>query len=383
MRKLAVILVTSLFQISNLSHSVAAAPTSSCRYTSDTKIQSGIKYVCLFSKGKSTWIHVPKVKTSRLSQYEKTKLKAYDEIRKQISSSEPKNIKLKFFISSNFPKDLRSKYVAQINQASRAYDQFFAPETPMNVYFQTEKDETFIDSTPILARHKQDYANFLTDWKASKSKQHVVGLAASFNQFTGKLEGHTGVIVSSRTSSKSVTLYSEQVVPHEYFHVVQDYFKYKRDQVGYPGGVDEYQSIYRPIFREGSANTVSTALAMDSFENYLLFYRSLVAENKGEGAWPPLNTLTNKQNVISTLKLMELTSNDPAINFTQFILGSLTFEWLIAEYGFDSYKKLIYNQSLDIDFDENLKLSLGINSIQLYNLAADHILQAFKTAPPR
>ena len=383
MRKLAVILVTSLFQISNLSHSVAAAPTSSCRYTSDTKIQSGIKYVCLFSKGKSTWIHVPKVKTSRLSQYEKTKLKAYDEIRKQISSSEPKNIKLKFFISSNFPKDLRSKYVSQINQASRAYDQFFAPETPMNVYFQTEKDETFIDSTPILARHKQDYANFLTDWKASKSKQHVVGLAASFNQFTGKLEGHTGVIVSSRTSSKSVTLYSEQVVPHEYFHVVQDYFKYKRDQVGYPGGVDEYQSIYRPIFREGSANTVSTALAMDSFENYLLFYRSLVAENKGEGAWARLNTLTNKQNVISTLKLMELTSNDPAINFTQFILGSLTFEWLIAEYGFDSYKKLIYNQSLDIDFDENLKLSLGINSNQLYNLAADHILQAFKTAPPR
>ncbi len=211
----------------------------------------------------------------------------------------------------------------------------------------------------------------------------VVGLVASFSEFTGKLEGHTGVILSSRTSSKSVTLYSEQVVPHEYFHVVQDYFKYKRDQVGYPGGVDEYQSIYRPIFREGSANTVSTALAMDSFENYLLFYRSLVAENKGEGAWAPLNTLTNKQNVISTLKLMELTSNDPAINFTQFILGSLTFEWLIAEYGFDAYKKLIYNQSLDIDFEENLKLSLGINSIQLYNLAADHILQAFKSAPKR
>jgi len=76
----------------------------------------------------------------------------------------------------------------------------------------------------------------------------------------------------------------EQVVAHEYFHVVQDYFKYKRDQVGYPGGVDEYQRNYRPIFREGSANTVATALSIGSFENYLLFYRALVAENKGEGA---------------------------------------------------------------------------------------------------
>ncbi len=52
---------------------------------------------------------------------------------------------------------------------------------------------------------------------------------------------------------------------------------------------------------------------------------------------------------------MELTSNDPAINFTQFILGSLTFEWLIAEYGFDAYKKLIYlsgvSMALNLDVE--------------------------------
>ena len=117
---------------------------------------------------------------------------------------------------------------------------------------------------------------------------------------------------------------------------------------------------------------------MDSFESYLLFYRALVLENKGEGAWPPFNTLTNKKNVISTLKLMELTSNDKAIGFTQFVLGSLVFEWLIAKYGFDAYKKLIYNQSMDINFEENLKLSLGIDLNQLYNLSANHILQAFE-----
>ncbi len=339
--------------------------------------------MCLFYKGKSTWIHVPKRSTSRLSPYEKTKLQAYNEIRKQISSSAPINIKLNFIISSHFPKDLKSKYIDQINLASLAYDQFFNPNTTINVYFQTEKDEKFIDATPILARNKQDFANFLKEWKLNRNKQHVVGLAASFNDFTGKLEGHTGVIVSSRTSEKIVTLYSEQVVAHEYFHVVQDYFKYKKDQKGYPGGVDEYQTIYRPIFREGSANTVATALSMGSFETYLLFYRALVAENKGEGAWLPFKTLTNKKNVISTLKLMELTRNDPAINFTQFVLGSLAFEWLIAEYGFDAYKKLIYNQSLDIDFNENLRLTLGIDSIQFYSLAANHILEAFKFPLPR
>ena len=217
MRKIATLIVCVFLLISNLPSSIAAAPSSACRYTSDTKTQSGIKYVCLFYKGKSTWIHVPKRSVSRLSTYEKTKLKAYNEIRKQISSSTPKNIELNFVISPNFPKDQQSKYIAQINLATLAYDQFFAPNTRINVYFQTEKDEQFIDATPILARNKQDYSNFLQEWKLNRNKQHVVGLAASFNEFTGKPEGHTGVIVSSRTSEKSVTFYSEQVVAHNIF----------------------------------------------------------------------------------------------------------------------------------------------------------------------
>lgn len=383
MRKIALLVTVLIFSTFNITEASAAAPKTNCRYSGDTQTKSGIKYACLYYKGKSTWISVPKVNQSKLSQYEQTKFKAYKEIRKQIAGNEPKNIKLKFFISDNFPKDLRAKYVAQINFSTRMFDKFFGPETSMNVYLQTEKDEAFIDATPVLARQKEDYANFLEYWKANKSTQQVVGLAAIFTEFTGKPEGHTGVIVPSRATAKTVTLYSEQVVPHEYFHVVQDYFKYKRDQIGYVGGADEIDTNYRPIFREGSANTVSTALGMDSFESYLLFYRVLIAQNKGEGAWPPFNTLTNKQNVVSALKLMELRSNDQAINFTQFVLGSLVFEWLIAEYGFDAYKKLIYNQSLKINFEENLKLSLGIDLNQLYNLSADHILQAFKFPLPR
>lgn len=371
-----------IFALFNLAPASAATPTSKCRYTGDTQVKSGIKYVCLFNKGKSTWIHVPKVKTSKLEQYEQTKLKAYKEIRKQIAKTEPKNIKLKFFISDFFPKDLRDKYVAQINLSTRLYDQFFAPETLINVYFQTEKDEDFIDSTPVLSRQKDDYSNFLEYWRMGKSTSHVVGLAAIFTEYTGKPEGHTGVILSSKTNAKSVQIYSEQVVPHEYFHVVQDYFKYKRDQVGYTGP-DEIDTNYRPIFREGSANTISTALGMDSFESYLLFYRSLIAQNKGDGAWPPFNSLTNKENVIAALKSIELRSNDRTINMPQFVLGSLVFEWLIAEYGFDTYKKLIYNQSLNINFEENLKLSIGIGLDQLYALSSNHIIQAFKYPLPR
>ncbi|NCV95979.1 MAG: hypothetical protein EBW33_04495, partial [Actinobacteria bacterium] len=95
------------------------------------------------------------------------------------------------------------------------------------------------------------------------------------------------------------------------------------------------------------------------------------------------NTLTKKENVIAALKSIELRSNNPTINMPQFVLGSLVFEWLIAEYGFDAFKKLIYNQSLNINFEENLKLSLGITKDRLYDLSSEHIIQAFKFPLPR
>ncbi len=61
-------------------------------------------------------------------------------------------------------------------------------------------------------------------------------------------------------------------------------------------------------------------------------------------------------------------------------IGALVFEWLIAEYGIESYKKIIINQELRKPFAENLKLSVGITLDQLYEKAAPHVVAGFKAA---
>ena len=68
----------------------------------------------------------------------------------------------------------------------------------------------------------------------------------------------------------------------------------------------------------------------------------------------------------------------PDAHWTAYPVGSLVFEWLIAEYGFDAYKKIIYNQEFNKPFEENLKMSVGLTLDQLYAKSAQHVLWGFQ-----
>ena len=58
-------------------------------------------------------------------------------------------------------------------------------------------------------------------------------------------------------------------------------------------------------------------------------------------------------------------------------LGSLLYEWVIAEYGFDAYKKILENQMTGETFEDNIQASLGMSVAELYKKGAPHILAAF------
>ena len=84
--------------------------------------------------------------------------------------------------------------------------------------------------------------------------------------------------------------------------------------------------------------------------------------------------------MISTLNLIEKRSNDPDAHWASYSLGALTFEWFIAKYGIETFKRLIFNQKLGKTFEENLKISAGITLDQLYKGAAEHIFLGFNAA---
>jgi hypothetical protein len=357
-------------------NSVQAAQT--CKFVGETKGPDGKQSACVRVNGKLFLINYPKKKVSQLTVYEKTKLKAYQEIRNAISTKPLQNIKLQYSISPNISSDLKKEFIQKTEIASQLYDQFFTQPEIINVYFQTSKDQKYIRNHPIMGRDASDFDQWFKDWENGSNTSHLIGLIAKYVEFGGEAQGHTGVLVSASSSKATLGLYAQQVVAHEYFHVIQDRYKYQRDKIGYeisPTGFDLY---YPPIFREGSANTIATAVSMKSFEDYLLFYQIFISANTGTWAPKIFNEQTSTKKIIETLNQIEYSKRFPDAHWTAYPLGSLVFEWFIAEYGFNAYKKLIFNQEQELPFEENLKQAVGITLDQLYVKAAPHVLAGFK-----
>ena len=119
---------------------------------------------------------------------------------------------------------------------------------------------------------------------------------------------------------------------------------------------------------------------MDSFEDYLLFYQVFLSQNKGIYAPKIFSRINNLQNTIDVLKDIEYQEKNPDAAEASYSVGGLVFEWLIAEYGFASYKKLVENQIIGKSFEDNLKTSLGLTLDQLYRASAPHVLAGFAAA---
>jgi hypothetical protein len=164
-------------------------------------------------------------------------------------------------------------------------------------------------------------------------------------------------------------------MPHEYFHVVQDYY-IKRN----PKWTDQnsWDNLFAPIFREGSANTISFALATESKEKYLDLYAYFVDEKKRDSSVQLFSTLTSNEAVVKALYSMRTRATSPDAHESSYSVGSLLFEWVIAEFGFDAYRKLVENQQIGNSFGDNVQASLGMSERELYEKAAPHILAAFK-----
>ena len=369
-----------VFALLSTGLSAAHAATPDCLFGGQVRNIAGQKSSCWIVNGSPVWFSYKKRAEDKLTAYEKTKLKAYKEIKNAAAGKSIKNIELKYEISKYLPAQLRTEYIRQTEQASRLYDQFFTRPVVVNNYFQTEKDAAFIKSHQVLKRDAESYKRWFENWPKGKELEHNAGLAAWFFNSGGKSEGHTGVLTASNGSIAKLRLYSQQVVAHEYFHVVQDFYKQSRDEIGYED-MNEYDTYYPPIFREGSANTIATAISMDSFEDYLLFYQVFLSQNKCIYSPKIFSRINNLPNTIKLLKEIEIRGGpDSESHEASYSVGALVFEWLIAEYGFAGYKKLIENQLIGTSFADNLKASLGLTLDQLYQASAPHVLAGFAAA---
>ncbi len=328
----------------------------------------------LFSTLASSSAHAS---VSQRKIYEATKTKAYNKIRSAANKGNSENFTIKYDISDSFPKDLRKLYVGQIEYSSKLFATFFPNEEVMNLYLYTEKEEKKIKADAILGRYFDDLGRWFADWKQGKGLEHNLGLAAWYMQSEKGWQGHAGLVVHSKATVQSLRKYAVQVMPHEYFHVVQDYHLNVGREFGWPSS-DLYDKYSPPTFREGSANTISFALASKSRSAYLDLYRSFIGEKLYQREVKIFSELKSEAGVVKALTLMENRNNREDVHEASYAVGQLLYEWVIANYGFDSYRKIVENQIKVDSFNANIKKSLGISTQELYKKAAPHIVAAFK-----
>ena len=380
-RTFALALVATLalsLPVFSTSASASVKPGTACKQLNQMKADSGLNYICVQKGKKLTW-------ANRTVHYEQTKLKAYSQIRAGADSGNLDNVTLVYHASSSFPKDLKKLYTSQVEYASKLYGSFFSKKEVMNIYMYTEKDEKLLKPHKILGRYLEDHIRWFEAWRQGRDQEHNLGLAAWYMETTpGVYEGHAGVLVSSEANAKSLRKYAIQVMPHEYWHVVQDYFfrsnfdaLYQKRADKKMDGQDFYSMYFPTTFREGSANTISFALASNTKKEYLDLYRDFIQEKKRQTDVKIFATLTSTAAVESALKKIEDKRKFSEAHEASYSLGSLLYEWVIAEYGFDAYKKIIENQIIGRNFEDNINASLGMPVSELYKKAAPHILAAF------
>ena len=61
-------------------------------------------------------------------------------------------------------------------------------------------------------------------------------------------------------------------------------------------------------------------------------------------------------------------------------LGALAYEYLVAQYGFKAYVDLFQAIPKSANFDESLKVAIGLSELEFYQKAAPHILKEWKRA---
>ncbi len=382
-RTLAIALTASIaltLPFTSTSASASIKPGSKCKQLNQMKVDSELNYICVQKGKKLTWVN-------QAVQYKETKLKAYSEIRSRTDSGNLDNVTLVYHASNSFPKDLKKLYTSQVEYASKLLGPFFSRKEVMNIYMYTEKDEKLLRSHKILSRYLDEHTPWFADWRQGKYREHNLGLAAWYLETTpGVYEGHAGVLVSSEANAKSLRKYAIQVMPHEYWHVAQDYFfrakfedLYQKRADKKMDGQDFYSMHFPTTFREGSANTISFALASNTKKEYLDLYADFIREKKQQTEVKLFATLTSTAAIESALKKIEDKRKFSEAHESSYSLGSLLYEWLIAEYGFDAYKKIIENQMIGSKFEDNIKASLGMPVNELYKKAAPHILAAFST----
>jgi hypothetical protein len=305
------------------------------------------------------------------TSFDPIRVKAYEAIRnhKSIISNNPT---IEYRISPGFPKDVLSYLKDQLETQVVYWGDRFKPDAKVLATFTTEMDSSIL--SPEFTSNYEDALEVSKIYLDPTKGGYLScgwrnGISGAHALWNGPNYGSIGfwIIFPSKNNG---SYWLPKNLPHEFTHGIQDLIWITS---GYPSGT---KNVYNLI--EGGAEIFGTALSHPNIGWYSDAINRMIVDNY----------LGDKKNQIIPQDVNDILSmltasekNDNIIGSTlAYTVGFHLWEYVIANYGFDSYWKIVKTVQATSSYDDAIKESIGITKSQLYTNSSPYILKQFKNA---
>lgn len=324
--------------------------------------------------------------TAPSSKIDEIRLKAFNEIKTISSASELKNSELKVEFGENVNQYFRTAYTELLKKSMAYWDSFVAPKSIVPVLVVTELDKSKIqqwvnqfsygeselkrfESTltpyfPSETNRNQSAGGSVTGMFLKTEPERLVG-AGFFHYGSSHIEENLLLDNIAHEITHWYQFVSTPKVPKQNFY----------EDPNKPGELLEREIRVGCNFMEGTAVLFGNALLVD---NAQWFSDGLdVIMRRVQRQLPYLDIKTT-QDVVREMKKSEswLGRNCSA----GYALGALTYEWLIANQGVQSFNKLLNSYGSTSNVNDAIFNATGMTRDEFYEKSSPYVLKAWKAA---
>jgi hypothetical protein len=309
----------------------------------------------------------------RESSFHPIRVKAYAAVRKQFNANNPVGATVQTNVSKTFPRELLETLQEQLRQNISHWHEYLPSGSTVQATYFTGSDKEFGDnSKQTMSGPLEDF--FMKELEKNKEFNCSLGAGVSGAHLINKgpNEGQPGYWFAASTPPQQ-TFWGPFYQPHELTHSVQALI------------VDDIWSIKMPMnFHEGGAEFFGMAMGYSNLAWYSDEVDKRIIE---KDMYERVMEIKSKEDVVKMLKITEdnpgpFAAGTEVTNSVRwaYSMGNLLWEWVTAEYGYETYWNILKSLNLTRDYEKSIKDVLGVSKEQLYENASPYILLQIKNA---
>jgi hypothetical protein len=291
------------------------------------------------------------------------------------------NLILTYETQNFVPSDVAEIVRRNTESAVRIYTVFLESTRQVVIHTYTEKDLPLMSGRDMF-KNRSDLL-FFTDWwsKDLSAVNSAFGYPGSYlkegcsaggQASCADRAGHAGVAYPSRATSKTLDAFNLSVVPHEFFHVIQDFYRYKGEPAYFV--TEESKDFSMPsLFREGGATFMQMVASHDEIIQSEAVFKVakewMLKEYSSE-----ITVLVTPEDLVTLL--VKLENGDRSSR--SYAIGAAFHEWLLVNHGLNKFIALTKNHVIGKSFKDLFAQTYGMPLVEAYKEAAPHILERIK-----